>query len=208
MYNTTQGGFYMYGKLALLICDRLIKNNAIPESKRAVYKYGFEVIISSFIYLLIFLFVSILFQCFVPSIFFWLGIFLIRKIAGGHHAKSYLSCHLLYESNHIIFVILFHIVSFSLYPCIILFSLGFAFLSILLLAPIDHKNKPFIKTEYRRFRLLCLLYCVVLAIIFTLYLLRIIPNHSFIFSYAIGTLSATISLLCGKIINYRERKRT
>lgn len=207
-YNTTQGDSNMYGKIASRICEQLIQNHTIPEKKRAIYLYGFEVILSSLVYFVIFLSVSIFFQCLTASLFFWLGIFMIRKIAGGHHAKSYLSCHLLFEGNHILFVLLFHIVSPNLYPYIIFSSLVIAFLSILFFAPIDHKNKPFIKTEYKRFRLLCLIYCALLAITTSLYWYGVIPNHPFMFSFSIGTLSATISLLCGKIINYKERRAT
>lgn len=197
----------MYSKLASLICEHLIQNQTIPETKRAVYLYGFEVILSSLVYLFIFLFVSIISQCLISSLFFWLGIFIIRKIAGGHHANSYLSCHLLFESNHILFIFLFQLIPYSLYTYIILPIFMITLLSLLFIAPIDHKNKPFIKNEYKRYRLLCLLYCVALAILATLYLLHIIPNHPFLFSFAIGTLSATISLLCGKTINYKKGKR-
>lgn len=206
--STTQGDLNMYGRIASRICERLIQNHTIPERKRAVYLYGFEVILSSFVYFLIFLFTSIISKCLTASLFFWLGIFIIRKIAGGHHAKSYLSCHLLFESNHIIFILLLHFVSSALYAYIILASLTIAILSILFFAPIDHKNKPFIKTEYKRYRLFCLVYCALLATATALYWYNVIPNHLFMFSFSIGTLSATISLLCGKIINYKERRAT
>ena len=48
--STTQGDLNMYGRIASRICERLIQNHTIPERKRAVYLYGFEVILSSFVY--------------------------------------------------------------------------------------------------------------------------------------------------------------
>jgi hypothetical protein len=75
-----------------------------------------------------------------------------------------------------------------------------------MLAPVDHKNKPFINNEYKRFKLLSRLYCVVLLIIFIFECLNVIPQNKIILAFSFGTFSATCSLVSGKIIRKKERK--
>lgn len=198
----------MYNKVALKITDWFINKGIIDDSKKAICKYGFEVLISSLTYFLLFAITSIITNSVLPSVLFWLGLFFIRKVAGGHHAKSYTSCHILFEANHIVFIILLKVIPSTWYYYSSIGIFVFSILSILLFAPVDHINKPFIKNEYKRFRFLSLMYCIVLLTVLILCFINVIPSNEFLFAYSIGTLSATISLLCGKTNRFIERKRT
>ena len=195
----------MYNKIALKMTSWFINKGVIDDSKKSIYKYGFEVLMSSLVYFFIFAITSILTKSVFPSIFFWLGLFVIRKVAGGHHAHSYTSCHILFESNHIIFIILFKIIPSFWYQSIILGILSFSLISIFLFAPVDHANKPFIKNERKQFRIWSLAYCAVLLLALIMCFAKILPSNNLLFSYSLGSLSATISLLIGKIIRIKER---
>lgn len=197
----------MYRRIAIKITDWFIKKGTIDEAKKEIYYYGFELLLSSTIYFLIFLGIAFFTKSVFASFFFWLGLFIVRKVAGGHHAGSYRKCHLLFAANHIAFVILLKLFPISLYYISIIVILLFSLLSILLFAPVDHKNKPFIKTEYKRFKRFSRIYCLILAIIIVVFSLKIFKANSLVFGFAIGTLSATISLLCAKIIRAKERKQ-
>lgn len=198
----------MYNKVALNITNWFIKRGIIDSTKKTIYQYGFEVLISSLMYFLFFLLISMITDSIIPSILFWLGLFFVRKIAGGHHAKSYTACHIHFEVNHILFILLFKFFPQSWYRISIIGIIMFCFISILLFAPVDHANKPFINNEYNRFRILSLIYCAVLLIVLALSIIKFLPNNNYLFAYSIGSLSATISLLSGKIIRFIERKKT
>ena len=87
----------LYRKLAIKITDFFISKKTIDETKKAIYQYGFEMLISSLFYTLIFLAIAFLTDSFFESIIFWLGLFMIRKTAGGHHASSYITYTYMYS---------------------------------------------------------------------------------------------------------------
>lgn len=196
----------MYHNIASKITNFFIRGKIIDAEKEDLYLYGFEIMISSIGYLIVFLLASFISQTVVTSILFWLGLFLIRKTAGGHHANSYTSCHLLFLANHLVFIIIFKVTPLSVYNWSTIAILLLCAILIFSLAPVDHKNKPFINGEYKRYRCLSVIYSCILICVSTLVLFRVITANNFLFSFSIGTLSATISLLFGKIIRNKERK--
>lgn len=197
----------MYQKIAINITNYFINKGIVLEQKKAIYSYGFELLISATIYFFIFLCISIITKSMIASFFFWMGLFLIRKTSGGHHSDSYQKCHILFAANHILFIILLKFIPTSYYFYIIPLTLIFSIISIFSFAPVDHKNKPFIKTEYKRFKLMSKIYCFVLLLILLFSITNIIPYTNCFFGFSFGSLSATISLLCAKIIRTKERKK-
>ena len=169
-------------------------------------------IIANLTYFLIFIATAVVTKTVLDSFFFWLGLFLIRRIAGGHHSESYFSCHCLSAFCHILFIAAVKLIPTDIFHYCSYGVLIFAIIALILFAPVDHKNKPFIKTEFARFRKYSLIYSFILTIVTSAYFLGHffgnIPSSvdSFIFSYSFGTLSATVSLLSAKIIRYKERK--
>lgn len=196
----------LYKKIANHITDKFVEKNLIDKDKNAIYRYGFEMLISNIVYMTIFVLFSLFTNCLLESLCFWIGLFFVRKTAGGHHANSYLSCHILFASNHILFILLLKLLPTWIYYPLSFIALCFATTIVLLLAPVDHKNKAFIKNEYKRYKLLSRIYCIVLGTFLLLLTVKIILGNTYIFGYSMGTFSATISLLCAKIIRNKERK--
>lgn len=196
----------MYRALASKLTTFFVKKNVIEEKNKDIYAYGFEMIIATIVYGIIFLAIAALTRTVLESIFFWLGLFIIRKTAGGHHAKSYHSCHLLFAANHILYICLLKIFPIQYYGTTVISVLIFSLSCVFFLAPVDHKNKSFIKGEYKRFKLLSRIYCIVLLALVLLFIFNIFKANSLAFSYTVGTLSATISLISAKIIRNKERK--
>lgn len=196
----------MYNRLALKITNWFIAKKIIDESKKSIYAYGFEVIISGLVYFTIFIVCSIISSSLTESIFFWLGLFALRRVAGGFHAATYKLCHIIFEANHILFILILNFIPNVYYKHITISILLFTIICVLIWAPVDHKNKPFIKTEHKRFKTYSRIYCVIILIIGVLHSVNLIPFNKLLFSFSIGTLSATISLLIAKIIRNKERK--
>lgn len=202
----------MYKKIAIGLTETFIRRNILDEEKREICTYGFEMIIANLTYFLIFIATAVVTKTVLDSFCFWLGLFLIRRIAGGHHSDSYFSCHCLSMFNHILFIVSIKFIPMNVFHYCSYSFLIVAIFSLLLFAPVDHKNKPFIKTEFARFRKYSLIYSFILTIVtlsyFSGHFFGNIPLNvdSIMFSYSFGTLSATVSLLSAKIIRYKERK--
>lgn len=201
----------MYKRIAISLTDMFLNKKIISRDKRDICQYGFEMLISTIAYMLIFFFTSIITDTFFESLMFWLGLFVIRKTAGGHHAKSYSSCHLLFAFNHVLFIAATKVLPQASVFVSICLLLSFAITTVAICAPVDHKNKPFIKNEYIRYKMLSRVYCVILLAILVSIITIHITNRStetgdiLYFSFSFGTASATVSLLSAKIIRYKER---
>ncbi len=96
----------MYNLMSKKLTDLFILKKIIKEEERNIYIYCFEVIISSFIYLVLFFTIAIVFKCLLQSILFLTGFWIIRSVAGGYHAKTYAKCHALFISNQIFMILL------------------------------------------------------------------------------------------------------
>ena len=199
--------FSVYKKCSVKATGFFIKHEIIDKEKKAVYEYGFEILLSTLAYACVFILISLITKTFLASLVFLAGFFIVRTIAGGYHAGTYLKCHLLSMVNQEVFVILYHCIAEQLrsYACVIMLLLS----AILLIAfaPVDHPNKPFIKTEKKRFRVLCCVYGLVLFVIALLcfFVFKSIPAN-YLISYSIGTLSASISVVVAKI-NLKKGKK-
>lgn len=198
----------LYNRVSVLLTDAFIKNGIIPESKKEVYAYGFETMLSLFTYTAVFIGLAAITKTMLASVIFWIGFFVIRTISGGFHAKTYLGCHMLFMMNHVLFILIYRCCSDELQmhaaPILIIVSS----LIILIFAPVDHPNKPFIKTERKRFRILS---CIASGILIVLATINLVMNNTTLGTYslcfAIGVFSAAISLMSAKIINKKGESK-
>lgn len=190
----------MYSKGARYITNHFIKQGKISEEKANVYAYGFEILISTIIYTIIFLITATISGTLLESFLFWIGFFIVRTIAGGYHAKSYISCHILFMLNHIAFIA---IVKLTPSSAIMFLALVFMLISTIILfifAPVDHPNKRFTENEQKRFRISSLLYALLILLVMVLAFMFQFHSTIPFFSYTIGTFSATTSIMASKII--------
>jgi len=198
-----QGSVFLYKEIALSATNHFINKGVIDESKRVVYQYGFEVLFSTLVYSFIFVATALISETLIKSVVFWLGFFIIRKTSGGYHCNTYFSCHLLFLVNHLLFIVVIKTIPYSFISTlsIILFVLSFVF--ILIFAPVDNYNKPFIKTERKRFRKMSIVYAIVL-LIFCVTNSIVLHLDTIAICLSIGSFSAAVSLIAGKIQIHRK----
>ncbi len=198
----------LYKALSKSTTKYFISKKILPVEEKEVYEYGFEILFSSLIYTVFLITTALLTDTLLPSFVFFLGFIIFRSIAGGFHANTYITCHLLFFFNHLIFIIIYKTL-----PCTITINLSvllliLSSLSLLLFAPIDHPNKRFIKNEKEKFRRLSCIYAVIL-LAFSI-LILFIPNNFLNMTslcIAVGTSSAAIALVITKLIHLKgERK--
>lgn len=190
----------IYKRNASIITNFFIEQGIIDKNERAIYEYGFELLISSLAYACVFAFASFVTNTFWPSLIFFIGFYVVRTIGGGYHAETYLRCHTISILTHLIFILLYiYIPEQSKKHIFILFFLISAAI-LLVFAPVEHPNKRFINAEQKRFRTLCCSYSIFLLFSSILGFFSIYNKlESYLFCYAVGTLSAAVSIVVAKI---------
>ena len=83
---------------------------------------------------------------------FYAGFLLTRKFCGGFHASTYIRSIYYLAFNHLVFIAFDKFFPHQYDLPTVIISGVFCIISIILFAPIDHKNKPFTKGEYYFFR--------------------------------------------------------
>lgn len=191
----------MYNRLANKITFILISKGIIEENKHDIYAYGFEILVAYLFYILYFSLISIITCTAFTSLSFLLGFVVLRNFAGGYHAATYKMCHILFALNHVIYIFVQYYIPTDMYIPVFVTIVLISVLSIWLLAPVDHENRPFSDSEFVRFRKRSRAYTF--AIIFATVVILLIPKlYDLGFGYLFGTLSATISLIIAKMKKY------
>lgn len=134
---------FLSNQLTKLLCEKEI----IEPDKKVIYRYGYDIFISSIISLLIVVSVGIITGYILESAVFYVVFVLTRQYCGGYHADTYLKC-------NVIFTIIYSavlLVSNILLGFYNIFYLGIFFTVYLAaiweFAPIDNENKRLSEDE-------------------------------------------------------------
>jgi len=193
----------LYNTLARFIVAKLrIEEN--DSDKKEICEYGLEILIAYIFYFVFFIMLSVITSTFLESIAFLIGFMLLRNFAGGFHANTYLKCHLIFGINHILFIALIYFVPTDLYIAINIPVSIMCVGLILMLAPIDHKNRRFTKGEYKYFRTASVI-CACFVILLGPLSIILVFCRAWSFYFLLGFASATCSLVAGKIQARLER---
>ena len=181
----------------------LIGKKALQEEYFDICRLGIEVIISTLITTSGILLIGLAFGVFIESIFYCLCFTTIRNYSGGYHAKSRIRCNL--GSWFEALMVLVGRKSFGVLPLVwLLISLGLILIILLILAPLENKNKPLsgnIISKNRKWMLGFLLIWDVIAVI----LYRIRPFYSMTLFYT--EVAVVILIIIEKRRQANERKQ-
>lgn len=184
----------LYKKTAKTITNFFINHSIVKESDRNVYEYGYEVFLSQFVYILIMIIISLIFKALIESMVFFLGFYLYRKFSGGYHADTYFKCHILFAINQTVFLCLLNFYPLLCRYLFVIFASIVTSVITFLLSPVDHPNKLFDESEFKKYKKQSRLFCV-LFILITLIFMIVAGNNKYYFCFSVGVLSASISLL-------------
>ncbi len=144
----------MLQKFSEQFTDFLLMKGIIQSENREIYTYGFVALFSTAINIIIILTIGIMAGIILESMFFIFMFGIIRIYSGGYHAETHISCVLIFVGFYGASMAVAKFLpvemgnAFSLSVGIISFAV------ILSLAPVEHKNKPFIEGEQRKFQIL------------------------------------------------------
>lgn len=85
----------MLNNLAKHLADKLLLIGSITKDERELYIYGFFMLLSNLMYLILACFFGLILGCLVESIIFYIAFQLIRRYAGGYHASTETRCEIL-----------------------------------------------------------------------------------------------------------------
>ena len=134
----------MIASVSRKIAQYIYNKNDEKKTSIEVYRYGVEVLLSISINTLLILILGWILNIFIEIAIFMLAFGLLRVLAGGYHAKTHLSCFLIYISTAvptILFIRYFQMPLFQQLLFIELLCLVSLFL-VYKFAPVDSKNRP------------------------------------------------------------------
>jgi len=183
----------MIKSLSKRIVSYLINLEVIDNSEESVayYSYGAEITISSFINVLLVLFVGAITSNFFESITFLLCFIPLRQFTGGYHANTYFKCIFLFTLLFSIMLLIYRIILpyFSIYAAIIM--LLFNIVTLISKCPVENKNKPLTDKQKKKYKCLA----VTLGLFYSF-----IGVISKVFSYNIGVIFIFTSVLVSILV--------
>ena len=157
----------MIEKISKQITNHLIQKNVIKSETAEVYRYGIELVISTFIGIVLILLCGFIFDMFWLTILYYVIFFTIRQFAGGYHANTYMGCKVVLVISTIVILAitksLAFLKSYSLIMHILL--LIFAISTLIQLSPIDSENKHMDTKQEKRCKLIVSVLSILFAII-------------------------------------------
>ena len=205
----------MLAKWSSDLVSMLAEQGIIEESKRDIYVYGFEILLSTLLNALAITVIAVLTSTVMVSVAFVVFFGSIRVFAGGYHAGTHLRCFLLFGAIYIIFLLAVNNLLVP-HPLISYVGIGSALLgggTIWALAPVEDDNRPLTTLERvtlrRKSRAIALFQAVIIlfAVLVTMTGWGLLWLEPLLFGMSAGLITATFSLVAGAIKN-KDRPST
>lgn len=128
----------------------LYRRCALPLERRAVYRYGFELTLSTTASMVSIVIVSFLLGSPLSSLLFLLFFITLRLFAGGYHAETYRSCFLTTNGTFLAVFLLSSGLARFRQPALFLALLLLSGAVVWALAPIRNKHHPLSEKTYQK----------------------------------------------------------
>lgn len=185
----------MFEKTSEKITNAIAQNGTIKAEDKELYKYGIEQGMMILLNLCTTLIIGAVFKMVWQSILFTAAYIPIRSYAGGYHSKTPQRCYIF--SILMIIAVLWGMKYFDNTYFICIALLVFASIIILLLSPVEDKNKPLDKLEKHVYKKRTLIILGIEILIILLFL--VIDILSISFCMVIALFSLSIMLVLGRI---------
>ncbi len=187
----------MIRSTAFALVKQWTATGIICRSNAEIYRYGLELLISTFINLVIMLGISTAFGHPFIVIPYLLAFIPLRLFAGGYHARNHLFCILLNTAAYFVSCLLAVCLEKTAAVFVTLLGNFTSFALIILFAPIPAKNRPLSVAEKSRNRTISLLLASTYSsVCIILYCLHLLGNTMSIMLFC-GQMMATFLLFGG-----------
>lgn len=188
----------MFYKASVYIANILEQQNRFKAEDKELYRYGIQQGLNLVLNILTTIIIGCFCDMIYPSILFLLCYMPLRSFCGGYHAKTHIRCYVYSVIMITSILLIAKQFTFNLivYEVLVLLS----FMVILILAPIEDKNKTLDSDEKRVFRKRACSIAVLEVLIYHIFLIIRFTNSYKTLSIALFSLS--ILMIIGRIKNY------
>ena len=183
----------MIARLSKRMASFFARNNVIKSEDEEVYEYGLQLLLSTVFNGIIALISGTVLQC----ICYLAAFVLLRKSAGGFHAKTHLGCCCILAIVLSLFITFVKFVPNEVYGIVSAIAVAFSVVIILMFAPLEHENKPISYKDKSRLRKISIIYLVLFALlVFALFIAKL---KMIMICVALGMFTASSSMLVAVI---------
>lgn len=137
-------------KLSRRIGDDLVRSDVVKAEDAEIYIYGINQILVSVLNVSTALIIGLIFGVFFEVAGFMVSYIPLRSFAGGFHAKTPLRCYICSVIMLIVVSIGFKYLSIAAWVNYAVLALAFAI--VLVLSPVEDRNKPLDDLEYKVYK--------------------------------------------------------
>lgn len=187
----------MIARLSKRMASFFVRNEVIKSEDEEVYEYGLQLLLSTVFNGIIALILAIISGTILQSICYLAVFALLRKSAGGFHAKTHFGCCCILAVVLSLFIMFIKFVPNEAYGIVATIAVAFSVVIILIFAPLEHENKPISDRDKNRLRKISVIY----AVLFTLlvFVLFIAKLKMIMICVALGMFTASGSMLVAVI---------
>jgi len=189
--------------LANRIAEWLVRNGGIRLEERELIAFGLDKLFSTILCFVIAFALGLFFRVPIEVLVFYVSFYVLRIYAGGYHADTQLRCFIISICVMIppIAAIRYHLSWYSNFVHMICLACGAAV--ILILSPVDNKDKKLDMNERHIYRNRSLIALSITGILSTL--LQFLSGPRFSSATICGILLAAVMAVSGKIKNSLQR---
>ena len=181
----------MIGNLSAKIVKKLVDLSVISDTEQELYTYGFFILISHIMYLVIALIFGSLLGIVLESAVFYISFQFIRRYAGGIHASTETKCEITSTLAIMLSIMVIKISYFYSITNAVLTAAALSAIVIFALCPLDTPEKPLSTEEHKHFRKISLIILFIIVLVIAV---------SYAFKFKITLISSCMSLVLESIL--------
>lgn len=190
----------MINNLAKRFADRLLANGSISEDEQELYIYGFFMMLSSLMYLILACFLGCILGCVLESIVFYIAFQFIRRYAGGYHASTETRCEVMSTLSILACIVVIRLSKTYDFQFALLVVSAVSAVCIAVLCPLDTPEKPLSEKEFKYFRKIsCLILSAISIVVIISYFVRLKWLQIFFAPCCLSLILESLLLTAGKI---------
>ncbi len=187
----------MIARLSKKMASFFVSNEVIKSEDEEVYEYGLQLLLSTVFNGIIALILAIISGTVLQCVCYLVVFVLLRKSAGGFHAKTHFGCCCILAIVLSLFIMFIKFVPNEAYGIVSAIAVAFSVVIILMFAPLEHENKPISDRNKIRLRKISIIYAFLFAlIVFGFFIAKL---KTIMVCIALGMFTASGSMLVAVI---------
>lgn len=190
----------MISKFSELTVKYFLKQSSITDDEQDLYQYGFFVLFSQILYLIVTCIIGALFGTFFDSIIFYIAFQFIRRYAGGYHASTETRCEIMSTLSILACIVVIRLSKIYDFRFTLFIMGAVSAVCITVLCPLDTPEKPLSEKEFKYFRKISwlILSVISLAVIIS-YFMQLKRLQIFFAPCCLSLILESILLTAGKV---------